>query len=83
MEREKDINTRIDTEVTRDFEQMHTQLGSLLSNCADGVIHIDEQRPNWPTGFFDLYGCAKDDDSFVRPSQGDPSLDDNPSVFFN
>ena len=37
---------------------------------------------NWDR-LFDLYGCLADDETFVRPDQGDPSLDDDPSSYFD
>lgn len=65
------------------LQEQSQRSGLSLSKCAAASIRASRQQHSWPVGFFDLYGCAKDDDSFRRPDQGSPELDDDPSSFFD
>ena len=57
--------------------------GVSLSKYAAGLIRDHAGGNGWPVGYWEqVYGCLADDDSFVRPDQGDLSLDDDPSLFF-
>ena len=65
------------------LQEQARESGQSLSKYAAECIRESKKQTGWPTWFFDLYGCAKDDDTFMRPDQGDPSLDDDPALFFS
>lgn len=64
------------------LQEQAKESGLSLSKCAVQDIRESRQVRGWPVGFFDLYGCIKDDNTFVRPDQGDSALDNDPASFF-
>lgn len=64
------------------LQEQVQRTGLSLSKCAAESIRASKQQRGWPVGFFDLYGSAKGDESFMRPAQGNSALDNDPASFF-
>ena len=49
-----------------DAEAMHESLSKYANRI---LAERNTAASRWPDGYWDLYGCIADDDSFARPAQ--------------
>ena len=68
------ITIYMDDETLKKIERAaHKEHDSVSKWVKKRIVKSLENK--WPEGFFDLFGCLKNDDSFRRPLQLDWSLD--------